>query len=202
VLRNLTRRRGCLSALLALFGILMAAAPARADLRNFTVTYDWFTPVRGEKEIEFWSTQFDGGVNEQALEFEYGVTDRWVVAPYLLLKREHDGGFHVNGWKLEQRYRLGNFARDRFLPALYFEVTKETDERVELEGKLITSYVFGNGWLWSHNFIFESKVQNGSKVEFGYAEGVRRMVTRRLSVGVELFGNFTDTKHLVGPALG
>ena len=188
--------------LCALLAALCLAPPVRADLRNFTYTYDWYTPVKGEREIEFWWTQRNAGEADVWLEFEYGVTNEYVVAPYLLLKRETTGDFVVEGWRLEQRYRLGRYARNRLLPALYLEVEKESGEAHELEGKLITSYEFGRGWLWSHNFIIESKVASPSKVEFGYADGLRYAVNRKFHAGVELFGNWTEGKHFFGPVLG
>jgi hypothetical protein len=97
---------------IAVLGVLAvaSAAPARADQRYFSHTYDWFTPSQGEKEIELYWTQENGGEADSQLEFEYGITNRWMVAPYLLMKREHGGDFEVEGWKLEQRSRLGTFA--------------------------------------------------------------------------------------------
>ena len=71
--------------------LFAATGPAAAHRRNFTFTYDWFTPAKNEKEIEFYWTQSTGGNVDAWLEFEYGVTDRYVVAPYLLTKREHGG---------------------------------------------------------------------------------------------------------------
>src|SRR5689334_13812668 len=99
-------------AVFALAFTALVAAPAGAHERFFTYTYDWFTPAKDEKEVELWWTQKNGGVADGQVEFEYGVTDRYAVAPYLLLKREHGGAFSVEGWKLEQRYRLGKYGRN------------------------------------------------------------------------------------------
>jgi hypothetical protein len=187
--------------LLALVIALGCAAPAKAHERYFTYTYDWFTPAKNEKELELWWTQEKGGVADGQIEFEYGVTNRYVIAPYLLLHREHGGDFSVEGWKLEQRYRFGNFGYNKFLPALYLEVKKENSEPYELEGKLITSYLFGRGWVWSTNFIFEGEVEDRAKVEFGYATGLSYPVTDRFRAGVELFGNWTEKEHFFGPTV-
>jgi hypothetical protein len=194
------KRSGTSILALGLLAVL-AAAPAEAHERYFTYTYDWFTPARGEKELELWWTQGEGGEADGEIEFEYGLTNRWVAAPYLLLKREHGGKFEVEGWKLEQRYRLGSFGYNRLLPALYFEVKKENGEPYELEGKLITSYLFGNGWVWSTNFIAESEVEESAKVELGYATGLSHPLGGRWRGGVELFGNWTEKEHFFGPTL-
>lgn len=128
--------------------VLGTGVPAGAHERFFTRTYDWFTPSQGEKELELWWTQEDGGEADAMVEFEYGVTSRYVVAPYLLMKRSHGGDFEIEGWKLEQRYRFGNYARNRFLPAVYFELEKLNHQSFVLEGKFITSYLFGDNWIW------------------------------------------------------
>lgn len=177
------------------------AAPARADVRYFTYTYDWFTPVKNEKEVEAYWTQSNGGKAEGEFEFEYALTDRWVIAPYLLTSREHGGEFEVEGWKLEQRYRFGKYGRNRFLPAVYLEVAKENGSPFELEGKFITSYLFGDAWLWSSNLILEQKISGHDPLEFAYAQGVSHPLNRRWQLGVETFGNFHDKEHFFGPTV-
>jgi hypothetical protein len=190
--------------LFLLFSAVVAtSAPALADQRHFTYTYDWFTPSQGEKELEAYWTQHNGGVLEPEIEFEYGVTPRWTVAPYLVLGREHGEDIEVKGWRLEQRYRLGNYARNRILPALYFEVSKENSEPFELEGKFITSYLFGNGYIWSTNLIFAGLVGGGQGTEVSYATGVSHPLGRRWNVGAELFGTWTpERQHFFGPTVG
>jgi hypothetical protein len=183
-----------------LAAVVTCAAPAHADQRYFTYTYDWFTPAQGEKEVELLWTQAEGGNVDTEFEFEYGITNRWLVAPYLLAHREHGGDWEVEGWKLEQRYRFGDFHYNRFLPAVYFEVKKENHEAWELEGKLITTYTSNHGWLWSTNLIFESAVENNADLEVGYASGISFKVNDRVRAGAEFFGEWTpDQEHFFGP---
>src|SRR5207247_2241546 len=133
-----------LCATVGVCGLLIAATAisAEAHRRYFTFTYDWFTPARNEKEVELLWTQTTGGEADGSVEVEYGVTPRWTVAPYLLTKREHGGKFEVEGWRLEQRYRFGEHAQRKLLPAAYLEVNKEKGEPYELEAKAITSLLF------------------------------------------------------------
>jgi hypothetical protein len=188
--------------LLTLAAVTLASS-AQAHERYFTYTYDWFTPSRGEKELETWWTQRSGGEADGQIEFEYGITDRWLAAPYLLLQRRHGGEFRLDGWKLEQRYRFGDLAYHKFLPAAYFEVKKEHGDPYELEAKLITSYLFGHrNSVWSTNLIFERELKGGEKLEVGYATGVSLPVKDRLRAGVELFGNWTKNEHFIGPTVG
>lgn len=186
--------------------LLGLAGPASADRRNFTYTYDWFTPGHNEKEVEFFWTQERGGEVDVELEFEYGVTDRYLVAPYLLLKREHGDKWEVEGFKLEQRYRFGDFKERRLLPALYFEVAKEFDESWEVEGKFITTYVTGPN-LWSFNLIGEQHLEDGEPFEWGYSTGLSHLITgahnaRATWVGFETFGSFTEREYWAGPVVG
>lgn len=185
----------------ALTAVVALAAPATADQRYFTYTYDWFTPTKNEKEVELYWTQRSGGNVDAELEFEYGLTNRWTIAPYLLLGRSHGEDTEVRGWKVEQRYRLGKFAYNRLLPAFYLEVAKENGSPFELEGKFITSYLFGNGWIWSNNLIVEQPMRGHAPLEFAYATGVSHPVGGRWHAGVELFGNFHDKSHFIGPTV-
>jgi hypothetical protein len=188
--------------LVCVFAIALLSPPAEAHRRNFTATYDWYTAAKNEKELELWWTQAQGGEADFWLEFEYGVTPRWTVAPYLLTKSEHGGKWEVEGWKLEQRYRFGEFSARRLLPAVYLEVVKEEDEPYELEFKGITSYVSG-GRIWSLNLIAEKELEHHRAVEWGYATGVaRRPFASGLWLGAEFFGNLTKDEHFGGPVLG
>jgi hypothetical protein len=194
------KRLGLIAGVLAC--LVVAATPAAAHERYFTRVNDWFTPQKNEKELELYWTQEKGGNVEGQLEFEYGVTSRYTVAPYLLFSREHGDKYDFTGLKLEQRYRFGNYAQNRILPALYLEVEKEESEPYKLEGKLITSYLFGDRYIWSNNFIFEGEVEDSAKVEFGYASGLNYTINRNWQAGVELFGNWTEDEHFFGPTIG
>jgi hypothetical protein len=196
-----------LSALVAAGWMLLAGGgPALAHRRNFTFTYDWFTPAQGEKEVELTWTQGPGGNLDAALEFEYGVTPRYVIAPYLLLKRGHGADLKVNGFQLEQRYRFGNFKERRLLPALYLEVNKLNGEPWELEGKFITSYVFDR-YIWSFNAILAQQLEGGVPLSWEYSTGVARYLKGGVYgpatwVGLEVFGSLTGDEHRIGPVVG
>lgn len=178
----------------------IAPSPAHAHRRYFTFAYDWFTPQRKEKELELWWTQKRGGEVDGWLEFEYGLTNRWVVAPYLLTKREHGGKWEVEGWKLEQRYRFGNYRERRLLPAAYLEVKKEHGEPTELEGKLITSYATPR-WILSTNLIVEQPLESHHPLNWEYATGISTIRPLGLRFGLEFFGSFTEREHFAGPVL-
>jgi hypothetical protein len=181
-------------------GLAAMSALAAAHERFFVFTYDWFTPARFEREFEFTYDHFQSGNGFGQIEFEYGVTDRWVVAPYLLVEHKN-GKAKLAGWQLEQRYRLGEFAYGKVLPAVYFEVHKESHKAYELEGKLIGSYMPNSKWIASGNFIVEQKIESGARMEFGYAAGIARIFPK-WSVGLEAKGNFLANEHIFGPTVG
>ncbi|HVT12572.1 MAG TPA: hypothetical protein VHE55_09910 [Fimbriimonadaceae bacterium] len=185
---------------LVIGAFLALASFAMSDQRYFIQTYDWNTPAQFEREIELTYDQFQGGAGFGQIEFEYGLTDRWMVAPYLLLERE-GGKTKVAGFQLEQRYRFGDFHYGRVLPAVYFEVHKENHESYELEGKLIGSYLPNEKWIASGNFIVEQHIEKGAKTEIGYAAGLSRTYAS-YNVGIETKGNFLENEHIVGPTVG
>jgi hypothetical protein len=176
------------------------ATIASADERYFTYTYDWFTPSKMEKELELGYTGFRGGGFFGTVELEYGITDRWMVAPYLLFEKK-GSTTKFQGVRLEQRYRFGEFAFGKIMPAAYLEVQKENDEPWEIEGKLILSYMPNAAWIASANLIAEQELKSGEKGEVGYSVGVAR-IFNKFTLGAEAFGNWKENEHFWGPSVG
>ena len=186
----------------ALAALAACAAPARADERFFAYTYDWFTPEKGDKEAAFWWTQGEGGNVDAQLQFEYGVTDRYSVSPFLMVNRAHGGDWEVEGWKLEQRYRFGEYKKDHLLPGAFLAVEKKNHGPWALEGNLITTYEAHQGWVWAGNLIFKGPVEDDADLELGYSTGVSFKVTDRFRAGFELFGQWEpEGEHFAGPAV-
>ncbi len=187
--------------ILILFSLFVLASASLAHKRNFTYTYDWFTADLFEREIELWWTQREGGHAEGLIEFEYGVTDRWTVSPYLIFERESGGEMELKGAKLEQRHRFGDFAVNQVLPAAYFEVKKEDSEEWEIELKAIASYVTPEGITISANLITEGHPDGSGPFKWEYAAGIAQPLYP-WTLGVELFGDWTNGNHFYGPAIG
>lgn len=179
--------------------LLCCCLSASADRRFFAYTYDWFTPAKGEKEIEFGWTQPEGGDSALQLEFEYGLTDQWMIAPYALFEGEGDE-FGQKGWKIESRYRFSEFDTGKLLPAIYFEVKKENDEEAEVEAKLITTVMTMRGLVWSANLIAETALQGDRATAWEYSTGVAQLVGRTLRLGFEFKGEIGGRSHKLGPS--
>jgi hypothetical protein len=186
---------------------------AEAHRRDFPFTYDWRQPSKGEMEIESHS-EYDGRDNEfkQAVEFEYGITNRLSIAPYVVFERESGGSLKYHEWKVETRYQLGKYKTGRILPGLYLEYAQERGEggergAKELEGKLILSRYDRKGGDLSFNLIGEHVLNADddeedweTKYSFGYARplGHNKYETRG---GFEWIHNLDSRQINAGPVL-
>jgi hypothetical protein len=178
-------------------------------------------------------------------ELEYGITAQWTSELYLEGDSAWGDSTVFTGWRLENRYKL--LRREHWInPVLYLEyenvneasrIQKEIEgggpdvtsshrelqgERAhELETKLILSSDY-HDWNISENFIVTKNLSESEGVEFGYAFGVSRQLTRLASgancrfcrenfiAGVEMYGGLGSTldgftprgaAHYVAPVL-
>lgn len=177
-------------------------APASANERHFTFTYEsGVLPPQG-KEIELWVTPRIGREDfysrfDLRVEYEIGLTDRLQTALYLnskALAKETDGGeketeFEFAGVSSEWKYKLFDPVADPLGFALYGEVTGSPDE-LELEAKLIVDKRIGNVLLVA-NLVLENEWEfepDETEREFKLVEtlGLTYFFTSRFSAGLEL----------------
>jgi len=182
--------------------VWFASVPAFAHRRDFPVTYDWFQASPGERELEVSSLYHtsDNSVQHQ-LEFEYGVTNRFMVAPNLVYAHGAGEGLHLEAMKLETRYQLGTFAVNRVLPGLYLEYEKPSHETSEIEGKIILSRYDGRGGDLSFNGVVERTMTGGASSRFAYSFGYAVPVGHALRGGAEVYKNIDDGRVNGGPTV-
>ena len=235
-------------ALLALVLIPLAVA-ASAQESPYFVTYDHTMEEPGNLEVSLQHTAGVPRSGQRAyfaplLEMEYGITPRWTTELYLEGQSTLGDSTIFTGWRLEHRYKLLK-REHRFNPVVYLEyeninegsrIQKEIvghadtgqepnadlrrEVSRELEGKLILSSAV-RGWNVSENFIFEKNLVENEGIEFGYALGVNRPLSKMASgrncrfcrenflVGAELYGGlgssqefgFAHTAHYAAPTL-
>ena len=188
----------------------MATPQVQAHRRDFPATYDWHQPGKGDKEIELHSRY--RGRNDsfrQQVEFEYGITDRWMVAPYLVFQKGAGGGLDYSGYKLQTRYQLGDYKANTWLPGLYAEYIGNKDATDAAEGKLILSRFGKKGDNFSFNYIIEKELENGAEFEneysFGYARSLSDkgfLAERDVRGGFEWIHNLSSGRINAGPVLG
>ena len=181
---------------------MTGSQPAEADVRDFPFTYEWYQNSKGERELAYHSAylqQSNAYIHE--IEFEYGVTSRFSVAPYIVFKHGNGRSLHYDGVKLETRYKLGNFKPNRVLAGLYLELEQANREAIELEGKLIFSQYDRHGGNISLNLILHRQFGSGDKLEPAYSFGIARSVKDDVRGGVEWLHDINTGRINAGPVV-
>ncbi len=134
-----------LKRVLPVLALLAFLAPAaRADRRWFVQSYTPYLATAGSLDLETLSIARSGRGDsagtewDNAIEFEYGITDRLTGAAYLNFEQAADpgAGTRFDGPSLELLYRLAEPGRLPVDPAAYLEVRGNGGE-LELEPKLL-----------------------------------------------------------------
>ena len=175
---------------------------AKADVRDFPFTYEWFQNYKGERELAYHLEYLrNGNAFKHELEFEYGLTKRFSVAPYVVFKQGDGRSLHFDAVKLETRYQLGAYKPNRVLAGLYFEVEQAEREALELETKLILSHYDRRGGNLSFNFILHRQFASGQNLEPSYSIGYARRLNGKLRGGVEGFHDINSGRINAGPVV-
>lgn len=215
--------------ILAIWLVLMFSTPVHA--LEFKV-YFYSTPGEGETELAYWWTytvQSDHsynyfgkllekqGLQQHSLEVEYGMTDHWTIGGYADFEQPHNGDFrYVQARAVVSRYRFfeqGERFLDGAIEVEYNLPREKYSESEELETRVILEKDLGQFSIVV-NPIFEKDV-SGPEVdegmEFQYASGVYYRATRRMTPGVEFYGDMgpldnlnpkSQQQHYVFPRLG
>lgn len=117
-----------------------------ADNRRDFWTYEYLTLSAGMGEFEFYTTLSSldmkhskgNTIAEHQFELEVGMTDRYDFSIYQIFEQKPDKSLSYEGYKLRNRYRLGERGEYFVDPLLYFEYKGKPDFSVhEIEGKII-----------------------------------------------------------------
>lgn len=187
------------AALAVLFAV---AGPAGASTRDFPFTYDWQPPFRGEREVAYHLGYFENGrAWKHALELEYGVTERFSVAPYILFNSEGSGGLRYDAVLLETRYSFGTRADGRWLPGLYLELERPGTGNAEVEGKIILTRYGASGEDLSANYIVGLALGRGEQANHSWSVAYARSMGGAAKVGIEAIHDISGGRLNVGPTL-
>jgi hypothetical protein len=194
-------KTACRLAALSAVTLLAATAPSDAHRRDFPFTVDWMQPTANEKELELHTLYDESGKTwEEEIEFEYGVTSQFAIAPYIVYEKEEGGDFKYAAYKLEARAQLGKFKTNTILPGLYFEMEKPKGEKPELEGKLILSMYDNRGGNATVNFITERQQEAGAQTRYAMSAGYGVPVGRRgQRAGLEILKDIDTGRVNAGP---
>ncbi len=196
--------RNIVSAIAISLCIMFIGGVAHADRRQYLATYGYYTPEKGEIEIEQWADSYipkNGGTTFRTkTEIEYGITDRLMAAVYFVKKKTPGDRFHYNETKLETRYRFNEPGQNFWDTAGYLEFVRPDDstEPYEMEMKGIFSHEYPEFNL-TLNIIGEKKLRHHEKTELGYAVGIAPHMTGRTKYSLEVFGS--NGKAYIMPAL-
>jgi len=172
---------------------LISFRPAQAHLRDYLVTYGYWTLPKGKVELEFWTDyrKINSGQSQlvHQSEIEYGITDRLLLGIYGVFVRPSGGNTEYRQTKFETRYRLAEPGMFFFDPALYLEYVKGAGDRPDkVEAKVILSKYLANGTNLTINAIAEKEKEPGTHWEYGYTAGISKRVRPKLTLGLEIKG--------------
>ncbi len=173
--------------------LVLASTAASAHLRDYLVTYPYWTLPQGRFEVETWNDFRDLDSGETLFihqtEIEYGITDRLLLGVYGVFEKKGSGAMEYAKTKFETRYRLAEPGRLLVDPALYFEYKAGANGRSDaVETKLLLSKDFATYWNVTFNGILEKDRRAGAEWEGGFALGVSRWLSPKLTAGIELKG--------------
>lgn len=195
------------------FLVLLSLRPD-AQARDFKV-YGYSTPKAGELEFAYWLDDFiqsekNDNLLRHTFEAEYGVTDRWTIAAYLDFEDPKDTGLkYVQFRSVFLRYRLFNPGERFFDPAIYLEyyIPRQGERSEEhLETRLIFQKRIGEVDL-RLNPIFDKKLtcpavdpcEEIEGMEFEYGASGYVEVSRKVEVGVEIYGDMGEIGNFKSP---
>lgn len=192
-----------LASLCGLAALTLAPSGARADRRAFTHTYEYMTMPRGDLELELYNTQtedfdLDTSDFELQLEVEYGITERWDVSLYQVIRQGTDDPLHYAKTKVRTRYRFAERGEWPVDVLAYFEVAKPFGEaEVELEPKLILARDFGPVTTVL-NLIGEVEIGDETELVPGFAFGATYEIAPPIKVGAEVYGELEEEVSATG----
>lgn len=215
-------RRAVAAPLLALALATLPLA-ARADRRYYGETYTAVTAPRGALDLELWSTLHGpprGAPSgspyllRHQVELETGITDRWDLAAYGIVRQIEGKSNEFEAAKLESRFALAKPGEWPVDPVLYLEVRKAfVDEKpFSIEEKIILGKDLGRLNV-SLNLAAEQEFENGEvEPEWEYALGTSWEIVPAVRVGAEAFGTVAEeeiapgrertlSQFYVGPAI-
>lgn len=188
--------------LIALTALLcLSAGSARAHLRDYLVTYPYWTLAKGKIEVEtrndFKNRKSGQTVYVHQTELEYGVTDRLTLGVYGVMEKEGARPLEYARTKIEGRYRLAEPGVLPMDPAFYLEYQKGANDRPDVvESKIILSKYLAGGTNLTLNGTLEREQERGSEWEKELTMGISRAISPKATAGLEVQAGETE-KYVV-----
>lgn len=184
---------------------ILTAVPASAHRHDFPFTYDWHQAAPGEKEIEAHTTYSKSDTSlEEEVEFEYGISERFSIAPYAVFERGPGETLHYSGYQVEARYKLVPYKTNRILSGLYEEYAKPKDSGAQLESRIVLSRFGNDGSDLSFNYVLVNDFTSDPTYEKTYSVGYAVPIGKTkydIRGGGEWIHNISDGRINLGPVL-
>ena len=188
--------------------LLAVPAVSRADRRYYGETYNAATAPPGSLDVELWGTWYEPpkatpgapGSWRYQLELETGITERWDIAAYGVVRQVAGADPEFEAVKLESRYALaapGSWFVD---PVIYVELQKTflDDKPFSVEEKLILAKDLGRLNV-SLNGAAEQEVAGGDvEPEDSWALGSSWELVPAFRLGAEIFGDRAKVASAAG----
>ena len=195
------------SILAAAVGLLvLAPRPAHADLRDYIFNQGYYTPKKGEFEVELYNdynftdtANSDEDSSKHQVELEYGLTSHLALAYYEVYGWNREEDFNREELKVETKYRFleaGELPVDIALYAEYVNPNGHQEVRSdEMELKLILSKNLGP-WNVTGNFIAEREINQHDPWALEYTLGVSYPIHPKVHLGLEIKETLGKTDNL------
>jgi hypothetical protein len=181
---------------------------AWADQRGYVWTYEYLTLAQDSAEIEYYQTavtkdrqKSSNSVQNQQIELEYGITDRFDVGLYQVFEQKGtDRSIKSGGTKVRVRYRI---AEREHLPVdvlLYAEHQEKVDAKDLFEGKLVLAKDVGKFNI-AYNQVYKETYAGGDSAGHSYNAGINYELVPWLRFGIESKGNYRKDTFAAGPTI-
>nr|MBA3452615.1 hypothetical protein [Deltaproteobacteria bacterium] len=182
---------------------LAASAPADADVRAFTETYEYSTQPEGTTSVQLWHTArrvtWDEDYAEEfehRIEIKHGVSEHWDVATSTVLVQSGRNGLTLDRVVLGPRYRFADRAEWPVDVTLALEAGKVADRSIyPLELRVVAARDIDSLTLAANGIV---GVQVGADVidevdlAIGWAAGASYQLHNKLRIGAETWGGTAD----------
>ena len=192
---------------------VLAAAPARADVRSFTRTYEYGTQPEGKTAVELWHTQ-SKRTFEGALEIEHGITEHWDAGLVTVLAQIDAAdpamaeSLHLDSVRLESRYRFADRAEWPVDLQLQLAAGKQFGRSdYGIGGRVIAARDFDRITVAANAVggVLFGSARADTDVVFGWAAGATYSAHAKVRIGAETWGQVVlegDQSASAGPTLG
>ncbi len=195
-------------AILTAAALLAVPSVSRADRRYYGETYNATTAPPGSLDVEPWFLFYEppkaaAGAPKlwrYQLEVETGITERWDIAAYGVMRQYVGSNPEFEAVKLESRYALAAPGTWFVDPVVYVELQKQVvdDKPFSVEEKLILAKDLGRLNVALNGAAEQEFASGAMEPEYSYALGSSWEFVPAFRLGAEIFGDHRKVADAAG----